>query len=348
MLPQIINIGGKSINVLFLISVIGVICWFFVLWYESKKDGFNTNRFFDLTFLSLILCSLSCFGLYKLLGWLKIYYPSNIILSLDEETFLGVTGFIFSLIPILFLTKKFKWSTFRVLDIYSMAFCILIWFFSLGKSLIFVSKEYIMLSFLLLFIYLGVMRYRGYKFISGAVFSIFLVALSLSFATFMRKPGYIVFGSILVTLSMINLYLRSKKNMTKISMPKQFMMSLKDKLMSKEKKLNEEQKALIRDDPYLQNGREVDNAESLDEVMEDTGKTITDARMGIVRSMKIQVRKALAALKLGRYGRCEVCGKPIDLARLKAYPEATTCIECATDASQAEEVKEDKMLEENL
>ena len=136
--------------------------------------------------------------------------------------------------------------------------------------------------------------------------------------------------------------------MSKISFPKQFMAGLKAKLISKEKKLNEEQKALIRDDPYLQQGRASDNAETMDDVLEDTGKTITDARMGIVRNMKTQIRKALVAIKLGRYGRCEICGRPIDMARLKAYPEATTCIDCATDASQRDDIREDKMLEENL
>ncbi len=135
--------------------------------------------------------------------------------------------------------------------------------------------------------------------------------------------------------------------MSKILLPKQFMSNLKDKLMSKEKKLNEEQKALIRDDPYLQQGRSTDNAETMDDVLEDTGKIVTDARMGIVRNMKTQVRKALAAIKLGRYGKCELCGRSIDIARLRAYPEATTCIDCATDQSQRDDIRQDRILEEN-
>ena len=136
--------------------------------------------------------------------------------------------------------------------------------------------------------------------------------------------------------------------MSKISFPKQFILNLKDKLTSKEKKLNEEQKTLIRDDPYLQQGRAFGNAEKLEDVMEDNGKTIIDARIGITRRMKNQVRKALAAIRLGRYGKCEICGKEIDKARLEAYPEATTFIYCATDASQVEDVKQDEILEENL
>jgi RNA polymerase-binding transcription factor DksA len=52
--------------------------------------------------------------------------------------------------------------------------------------------------------------------------------------------------------------------------------------------------------------------------------------MSIVKKLRIQVKKALAAIKIGKYGICEICGKPIDKARLQAYPEATTCIDCAS------------------
>jgi RNA polymerase-binding transcription factor DksA len=81
--------------------------------------------------------------------------------------------------------------------------------------------------------------------------------------------------------------------------------------------------------------------------MEDTGKAVTDARLDIVKSLRIQVRKALAAIHIGTYGKCEICGNPIDKARLEVYPEATTCIECATDKSQMTEVEEDEILERN-
>lgn len=136
--------------------------------------------------------------------------------------------------------------------------------------------------------------------------------------------------------------------MTKSILPQNLISHLRDKLVSKDKRLSLEQKSLIENDPYLQPDRATDNAETLDDVMEDTGKNITDARLNIVRGLRIQVRKALAAIKLGKYGKCEVCGKPIDKARLMVYPEATTCIDCATDTSQMAEVHEDELLEKNL
>jgi len=345
MIPENINIGFKPISSILLISIMAVICWCFVLWSEGKKDGFNTEKFFDLIFSSMLLSGVSFYGLRLFIGWLEIFYPSNFLLIPDREMFFSVVVFLISLIPILLFSRKWKWSAFRILDIYSLAFSLLLLFLSFGKFLIYGQKEYLVLFLLLLSLYLIVLRYRGYKFLSGAVFSIFIFFIALFPLVFLKKSGYLLFSGILVTIGMLNLYLRGKKTMSKSIIPEQFIEGLRKKLVSKEKSLEKEQQALIKDDPYLQQGRDIDNAEIMDEVLEDTGKAVSDARLGIVKSMKIQIRKALAAINLGRYGKCEVCGKPIDKARLEAYPAATTCIECATNASQEEEVKEDEELE---
>lgn len=41
-----------------------------------------------------------------------------------------------------------------------------------------------------------------------------------------------------------------------------------------------------------------------------------------------QIERAIKLIRNGRYGGCEVCGNPIPIARLKALPYATVCIEC--------------------
>ncbi len=37
------------------------------------------------------------------------------------------------------------------------------------------------------------------------------------------------------------------------------------------------------------------------------------------------IRHALAKIEAGTYGQCEICGKPIEPARLKVNPSARTC-----------------------
>lgn len=43
-----------------------------------------------------------------------------------------------------------------------------------------------------------------------------------------------------------------------------------------------------------------------------------------------EIEDALRAAEQGTYGICEVCGQPIDPARLAIIPEATMCVTCKT------------------
>jgi RNA polymerase-binding transcription factor DksA len=337
-----------SFNIIFVMLLLGFFSQLFVFWNESKKDGFNTHRFFDLVFSSFIISGGISYAVYRLFEWLKIYVPSSIFLKLDQTSVLLLFFFLTSLLPIFFFSKKFKWSVFRLLDIYSVSFAIFLMFTSLGYFI--VSKEwvYLVLLGLLILNYVLVMVRRGYKFMSGMIFSFFLFLISACVLIFLRKGGSLLIASILVTIGIVNLYFRGKKTMSKSILPENFINALKRRLKIKEKNLKDQQQSLIDDDPYLQHGRATDNAETLDDVLEDTGKNITDARLSTVKESKVQVRKALEAIETGKYGKCEVCGEEIDKARLKAYPEATTCINCATDQSQLEDIRQDEILEKNV
>ena len=48
----------------------------------------------------------------------------------------------------------------------------------------------------------------------------------------------------------------------------------------------------------------------------------TDARLS-------EIDAALDRILLGTYGRCEVCGEDIPVARLEARPTARRCVRCA-------------------
>lgn len=42
-----------------------------------------------------------------------------------------------------------------------------------------------------------------------------------------------------------------------------------------------------------------------------------------------EIDRALTRIANGNYGRCEVCDRPIPLARLEALPAAAACLSCA-------------------
>ncbi len=61
------------------------------------------------------------------------------------------------------------------------------------------------------------------------------------------------------------------------------------------------------------------------------------------------VDKALLAIQNGTYGKCEVCGKDIELDRLEVIPEATLCIEHARAQEEEEHEHElDRPVEEDV
>ncbi len=48
-----------------------------------------------------------------------------------------------------------------------------------------------------------------------------------------------------------------------------------------------------------------------------------------------RIEKAITRIEAGSYGKCEVCEKTIPMARLKAIPWATRCINCQSRAESA-------------
>ena len=113
-------------------------------------------------------------------------------------------------------------------------------------------------------------------------------------------------------------------------LPADIFSKLRDSLIKKDKRLDKQQKLLDDQDPYMQEGRTVGNADEMDEAqLEDNFKTTVDAQKDLVGKVSDSVKKALGKMDKGEYGTCEKCGASIDPARLKAYPEATLCSDCA-------------------
>ena len=101
--------------------------------------------------------------------------------------------------------------------------------------------------------------------------------------------------------------------------------AIKNTLLRQQKEVEEEIASLDKDDPV--NSLEIAESSEpgTDSWMADTHGRVVAVK-GSLQEMLIKIKKALANLKIGKYGKCEKCGKPIEPERLKAIPTATLCI----------------------
>ncbi len=111
----------------------------------------------------------------------------------------------------------------------------------------------------------------------------------------------------------------------------------KKQLRHEERKLEQQQQRLTKEDPLLEPGRTESNTELVAEAEEEIGHRRFDAVREAVVGRASQVKKALSRMKKGKYGVCESCGKPIDPARLKIDPSVTLCLDCQEKKELVEE-----------
>lgn len=341
-LPTSFRLGPLTVYTFGVFISIGFFISLFIVWQEGKKDGFDEEKIFDLFLLS----GASAVVFSKIFFALSRHVViSKIIAYMVKNWSQGFNIFGLSagaLLVLVLVPRAWKWSVFRILDIFSLAW-------ALGLSVIVLGFVALQNEFGFLFVFAAWLlfyailnRYRNRYLKSGYIFSIFLALNVVVGMTFFRQPEYLIFYLVLVTLSLATVVFRRRivfnkvgglnsqdaKNMAK-NLPREFIEKAKNLLRKKEKQIEEDEKILEEGDPYMVEGRDVGNSEYADESMEDIGREIADIKRSSLTKVKTQVRKALASMNIGTYGICEVCGDPIDKARLEAYPEATKCVKCA-------------------
>jgi DnaK suppressor protein len=99
-------------------------------------------------------------------------------------------------------------------------------------------------------------------------------------------------------------------------------------LLRQEKKVEEEIKALEDDDPVLNSYMPESSEPGTDSWMADVHSRAVAAKQSL-QEVLVNIRKSLKALRMGKYGKCEYCGNPIEKERLAAMPTAVLCIACS-------------------
>ncbi len=121
----------------------------------------------------------------------------------------------------------------------------------------------------------------------------------------------------------------NKKSETQLRFPANLLNPIGRFLQDRLSGLRKKKRDIEEEDPFRDTSRISDNASPDTEAQEQFGHARTSAiRQEITRKI-IQTRKAMARVRIGKYGICEDCGKMIDTDRLMIYPEATLCKNCA-------------------
>lgn len=123
-----------------------------------------------------------------------------------------------------------------------------------------------------------------------------------------------------------------KKN-AKFKFPAVVLEPVKTFLQEELKKLKNRREQIGKDDPFVDPDRSRDNAPDID-ADEQFGHARSEAVKKQINRRMIQIKKALARIRIGRYGICEKCGQFINTERLMIYPETTLCVNCMRKQSK--------------
>uniref|UniRef100_A0A832DRN6 Zinc finger DksA/TraR C4-type domain-containing protein n=1 Tax=candidate division WWE3 bacterium TaxID=2053526 RepID=A0A832DRN6_UNCKA len=111
--------------------------------------------------------------------------------------------------------------------------------------------------------------------------------------------------------------------------PKDFLKSVRNLLSSQERRLVQEKERLAKESlaarPEIGSIR---SSEFIEEATEGMSQERLEMEQGILEKLLMETRLALSKIKIGKYGICDNCGKPIDRSRLKVYPQARYCLDC--------------------
>ena len=111
-------------------------------------------------------------------------------------------------------------------------------------------------------------------------------------------------------------------------------------LESERKRLNAEMEQLRINVPSAEERREGSPFGKREE--EATETLELEKRLALENRVRMElalVERAMRKIEEGTYGKCDVCGRDIDPARLEALPQATLCLTCKAQQAKNGKLK---------
>lgn len=118
-----------------------------------------------------------------------------------------------------------------------------------------------------------------------------------------------------------------------LNFPKETLEFIKRYLLRKQKEVEKNLKEVGKDDPAKSPALAESSEPGTDSYIADThAKTVVLEQQ--LNNAKTSIKVALSKIKNGVYGKCEKCGKQIEVGRLLAMPTAQYCVSCSKKSSK--------------
>lgn len=113
-----------------------------------------------------------------------------------------------------------------------------------------------------------------------------------------------------------------------LELPLKTLDKIKKYLLRQQKEVDENLKEVQKDDPVAESSL-AETSEPGTESWLAEGHNRAQVLMNQLKGMGSDISEALGKIKLGRYGKCQKCGKYIEISRLLAMPSAKYCLSCS-------------------
>ena len=113
-----------------------------------------------------------------------------------------------------------------------------------------------------------------------------------------------------------------------LGFPTKTLNTIKKLLKMQQKQVEENIKEVDEDDPAKAPALAESSEPGTDSYIADTHTKIMVLKNTLTQISK-NIQKALTKMRAGTYGKCEKCGKGIELGRLLAMPAAQYCLSCS-------------------
>ncbi len=118
-----------------------------------------------------------------------------------------------------------------------------------------------------------------------------------------------------------------------LDFPQKTINYIKEALTKQQKEVEKNLKEVEQDDPATTPALAESSEPGTDSYIADT-HTKTLVLEDTLKKTDNSIKKALLKIKNGSYGKCEKCGKPIEIGRLLAMPIAQYCLSCSKKTSK--------------